>query len=153
MFIIVLYTVTIVCRVEELTLINEHLQEQLAESRGNNDRLSGDVHRLSVSLSAAQNRASEMESEHRERLAVRTISQVYRTCIICRPFFTILCNLTHLYAFNRCPYPLSNSNSPLLGYFLGHLYWTTFTPINNKYLLHTLPKYVQRRSWKGQTVD
>ncbi|CAI8042346.1 hypothetical protein GBAR_LOCUS23531 [Geodia barretti] len=56
-------------RVEELTLINEHLQEQLAESRGNNDRLSGDVHRLSVSLSAAQNRASEMESEHRERLA------------------------------------------------------------------------------------
>ena len=76
MFIIVLYTVTIVCRVEELTLINEHLQEQLAESRGNSDRLSGDVHRLSVSLSAAQNRASEMESEHRERLAVRTISQV-----------------------------------------------------------------------------
>ena len=117
------------CRVEELTLINEHLQEQLAESRGNSDRLSGDVHRLSVSLSAAQNRASEMESEHRERLTVRTISQT--ELIFCRPSFTIsfyfVYNLTHLHAFNK-----SHTNSPLLAYLLAFteqlIPTSTYTP-------------------------
>ena len=61
---------TVVCRVEELTLINEHLQQQLGESQAKSDRLSGDVHRLSISLSETQNRTREVETQHKQHIAV-----------------------------------------------------------------------------------
>ena len=61
------------CRVGELTLINEHLQELLGESQSTSDRLSEDVHRLSLSLSEAQSRLREREREHKDCLSVSLI--------------------------------------------------------------------------------
>lgn len=51
------------CRVAELSLINEHLQQQLAESQVAGSRLTEDVHQLSLTLSHTQNRLKDMERE------------------------------------------------------------------------------------------
>ena len=58
------------CRVGELTLINEHLQNQLAESQAAVQRLSEDVHHLSISLSETQERMREEEREHKQHISV-----------------------------------------------------------------------------------
>ena len=59
-----------VARAEELVLINEHLQEQLATSQTERESVSEDVHRLSLSLSETQERLRETERECRGHLAV-----------------------------------------------------------------------------------
>ena len=56
-------------RVAELSLINQHLQQQLGESQVTSERLSEDIHRLSVSVTESQTRLREVERDHKERVS------------------------------------------------------------------------------------